>query len=51
MGVKSGVTQAMGFMGFVGRPEWNRGGPDRRSERRRVRRGRFMAANGEPSGR
>ncbi|WP_232542813.1 monooxygenase family protein [Streptomyces sp. QHH-9511] len=29
-------------------PEWNRGGPEGRAERRRVRRGRFMAAHTEP---
>ncbi|MFB7371492.1 DUF4188 domain-containing protein [Streptomyces sp. NPDC056222] len=28
--------------------EWNRGGAEGRAERRRVRRGRFMAANSEP---
>ncbi|MFE5482783.1 monooxygenase family protein [Streptomyces sp. NPDC056527] len=33
---------------LVTAPEWNRGGAESRAERRRVRRGRFMAANGEP---
>ncbi|MET9375560.1 DUF4188 domain-containing protein [Streptomyces sp. NPDC002992] len=33
---------------LVAVPEWNRGGARSRAERRRVRRGRFMAANAEP---
>lgn len=45
MSRNSGVRQAMRLLGS---PEWNRGGPERRADRRRVRRGRFMAANGEP---
>ncbi|MFG2334333.1 DUF4188 domain-containing protein [Streptomyces sp. NPDC048604] len=41
----SGVRQ---FVRFAATPAWTRGGPEKRAERRRVRRGLHMAESGEP---